>query len=210
MSLILSRPRILTILCVCTTLLCATLLSGCLPTFSRLPNVEEGVASWYGPGFQGNLTANGETFDTHTLTAAHQYLPFDTLVRVTNLENAKQVVVRINDRGPFVNNRVIDLSQAAAEAIDMLESGTARVRLEPLVATQEASWRVEMQGNLAPYDVLSRVHKVGELLLLDSGKDQLMVRVTGSIPKEENVDLFVSRDVYALLDFAALAVKPVS
>lgn len=89
-----------------------------------------GYASWYGGKFHGRLTANGETFDTYKLTAAHRTLPFHTIVKVTNLKNGKSVEVRINDRGPFVRGRIIDLSKAAAEAIDMTGDGVARVRLE--------------------------------------------------------------------------------
>ena len=91
---------------------------------------ETGMASWYGPNFQGKPTANGETFDTNKLTAAHKTLPFGTIVKVTNLSNGKSVNVRINDRGPFVKGRIIDLSRAAARDIDMLTQGVARVRLE--------------------------------------------------------------------------------
>jgi len=91
---------------------------------------EEGLASWYGGKFQGRRTASGEVFDTHLLTAAHKTLPFGTLVRVTNLENGKSVTVRINDRGPFVPGRIIDLSMAAATAIGLAGKGVAPVRLE--------------------------------------------------------------------------------
>ncbi len=89
-----------------------------------------GVASWYGPNFHGGKTANGEYYDMTTMTAAHKTLPMNTRVRVTNLDNGMSTIVRINDRGPFVNNRIIDLSQAAAEAIGMIKKGTARVELE--------------------------------------------------------------------------------
>jgi len=92
--------------------------------------VEEGVASWYGAPFHGRRTSNGETYDMRQMTAAHRTLPFGAIVRVTNLRNGKQAEVRINDRGPFVGNRVIDLSEAAAEAIEMVGPGTAPVRLE--------------------------------------------------------------------------------
>ncbi|MGA8142436.1 MAG: septal ring lytic transglycosylase RlpA family protein [Candidatus Acidiferrales bacterium] len=92
--------------------------------------VEEGVASWYGYPFQGRRTSNGEIYDMHEFTAAHRTLPFNAVVRVTNLSNGKQTEVRINDRGPFVANRVIDLSQSAAQAIEMIGPGTAHVRLE--------------------------------------------------------------------------------
>lgn len=90
---------------------------------------ETGIASWYGGKFHGRLTANGETFNTHELTAAHKLLPFGTIVKVTNMNNGKSVTVRINDRGPFVGDRIIDLSYAAAVAIDMVKSGTAPVKL---------------------------------------------------------------------------------
>jgi rare lipoprotein A len=88
----------------------------------------EGTASWYGPGFHGRKTANGERFDTYDYTAAHKTLPFNTLVKVTNLENGKSTIVRINDRGPYSSGRIIDLSYAAKQEIGM--SGLARVRLE--------------------------------------------------------------------------------
>ena len=89
-----------------------------------------GTASWYGPGFHGKKTASGERFDQNKLTAAHRSLPLDTVVKVTNLDNGKAVKVAINDRGPYVGNRVIDLSRAAARELDMTDDGTARVRIE--------------------------------------------------------------------------------
>ena len=91
-----------------------------------------GVASWYGPGFHGLITANGERYDMYSMTAAHKSLKFGTKVKVTNQNNGKSVNVRINDRGPFVGGRVIDLSKSAAEAIDMVGPGTAPVTLEVL------------------------------------------------------------------------------
>jgi rare lipoprotein A len=93
---------------------------------------EQGVASWYGLPFHGRKASDGEVFDMNTMVAAHRTLPFNTLVRVTNMNNGRQVEVRIIDRGPFVNGRVIDLSFAAARAIDMIGSGIAPVRLEIL------------------------------------------------------------------------------
>lgn len=89
-----------------------------------------GTASWYGPGFQGRLTANGERFDQKQLTAAHRTLPFGTRLRVTNETNGKSVVVRVNDRGPFAGKRVIDLSRGAAEKIGLIHKGVGRVKLE--------------------------------------------------------------------------------
>jgi len=93
---------------------------------------ETGVASWYGRDFHGKLTANGERYDMHALSAAHKTLPLPTLVRVTNLENGRSMVVRVNDRGPFVKSRVIDLSFAAAKALGYDEKGTTRVRVQAL------------------------------------------------------------------------------
>jgi len=93
-------------------------------------SVEEGVASFYADSFHGRDTANGETYSKRAMTAAHKTLPFDTRVKVTNLENGRSVSVRINDRGPHVEGRIIDLSGAAARKLRMTETGTARVRLE--------------------------------------------------------------------------------
>lgn len=94
--------------------------------------VETGIASWYGPGFHGKRTASGETFDTNELTAAHRTLQMPSLVRVTNLDNGKSVIVRVNDRGPFKRSRVIDVSQKAAELLGFKNIGTAKVKLEVL------------------------------------------------------------------------------
>lgn len=91
--------------------------------------IGSGIASWYGPDFHGKLTANGERYNMNDYTAAHKTLPFNTMVRVDNVENGKSVVVRINDRGPYVANRIIDLSRRAAQQIDMIGSGTTSVRL---------------------------------------------------------------------------------
>jgi len=93
---------------------------------------ETGIASWYGPGFHGRETANGELYDQEAMTAAHRTLPMPSLVRVTNLENGRSVKVRINDRGPFAHGRIIDLSRRAAELLDFVNAGTAKVRVQIL------------------------------------------------------------------------------
>ena len=95
-------------------------------------HVETGIASWYGKKFHGRRTSSGEPYDMYTLTAAHRHLPLPIFARVTNLENGRSTVVRINDRGPFVGDRIIDLSYAAAVRLDMVDQGTARVRVETL------------------------------------------------------------------------------
>ena len=94
------------------------------------PYVETGEASWYGQPFHGRTTASGERYDMNQLTAAHKTLPFGTVVTVTHLGNGRSVTVRINDRGPFVKQRIIDLSRAAARKLGMVEAGVARVRVE--------------------------------------------------------------------------------
>ena len=94
--------------------------------------IGSGKASYYGSQHHNKLTANGERFDQRALTAAHRSLPFGTRVRVTNQQNGKQVVVRINDRGPFRRGRIIDVSRAAAAQLDMLDRGVVRVRIETL------------------------------------------------------------------------------
>lgn len=98
----------------------------------RVVRVSNGQASWYGPGFFGNRTANGEVLRPGTLTAAHRSLPFGTKVRVTNLWNGRTAVVRINDRGPFHGSRIIDLAHGAAQQLGVVASGVAQVKLEVL------------------------------------------------------------------------------
>ena len=88
-----------------------------------LSELDRGIASWYGPGFQGRRTASGERFDMHALTAAHPSLPFGTVVRVESVATGRSVVVRINDRGPHIKQRIIDLSRAAADSLGLLEAG---------------------------------------------------------------------------------------
>ncbi|MFP6849890.1 MAG: septal ring lytic transglycosylase RlpA family protein [Pseudomonas sp.] len=119
----------------CLILSALALLAGCASHGQIDPHGyrAEGQASYYGARHHGNKTASGERFDQHALTAAHRSLPFGSLLLVTNLRNDKSVVVRINDRGPYAKKRIIDLSQKAAEQLDMLRDGVAPVRLEQLV-----------------------------------------------------------------------------
>lgn len=107
--------------------------------------VETGEASWYGPGFHGRKTANGERFDTYDFTAAHKTLPFNTLLKVTNLENNLYTVVRINDRGPFIKGRIIDLSKASKEAIGM--GGTTEVKIEQITEEEAEMLRQGIDPN---------------------------------------------------------------
>jgi len=102
------------------------------PTVVSVGDIFKGNASWYGPDFDGKLTSNGEIYNMHAMTAAHKTLPMNTIVKVTNLSNGLSTVVRINDRGPFIATRIIDLSNKAAHKIDMVGTGTAPVKLEIL------------------------------------------------------------------------------
>lgn len=104
---------------------------------------ETGIASWYGPTFYGKSTANGEAYDGNALTAAHRTLPMPVNVRVTNLDNGKSIVVRVNDRGPYARGRIIDLSRRAAELLDVVQTGTAKVRVTYL-------GRADMEGGGPP------------------------------------------------------------
>ena len=99
---------------------------------SSVGYVERGVASWYGPGFHKVRTSTGETYDMYAMTAAHKTLPLPAYVSVTNLQNGRSIVVRVNDRGPFVGNRIIDLSYTAASKLDMLKNGTAMVEVRSI------------------------------------------------------------------------------
>lgn len=106
-------------------------LVGCRTTGTLNVRNDEGLASFYGAGLHGRPTANGETFDKEKLTAAHRTLPFGSCVHVESLSSGRSVNVRINDRGPFVGNRIIDLSEAAARQLGMISSGVGRVKLSP-------------------------------------------------------------------------------
>lgn len=109
-----------------------------VPLTSVRPFRQRGIASWYGKRFHGQKTASGEIYDMYAMTAAHPTLPIPSYVRVTHLRNGRQVVVRINDRGPFHANRVIDLSYAAAYRLGYIEAGSAEVEVEAVVPSQRA------------------------------------------------------------------------
>jgi rare lipoprotein A len=122
---------------------------------------ERGIASWYGEDFHGWLTASGEVFDMETMTAAHRTLPLGTVVRVTNVENGRQVRIRINDRGPYVHGRIIDLSFAAARKLGMMEGGVSAVSLE-VVGDQASPFALEDEG-VAPGSQVSLLGLLGWL-----------------------------------------------
>lgn len=153
---------------------------------------EQGVASWYGAPFNGRRTSNGEIYDMYQMTAAHRTLPFNAVVRVTNVANGKQVNVRINDRGPFVANRVIDLSYSAAEAIGMVGPGTAEVRLDVVAgpdpnigffAVQVGAFQVEENAQRLREQLSARYTPV-EIAEFDSPKGVYYRVRVGRLPSE--------------------------
>ena len=130
---------------------------------------EEGVASWYGKDFHGKKTANGETYNMHGMTAAHKILPFGTQLRVTNLDNNRFIMVRVNDRGPFVANRIIDLTKTGAEQLDMIGPGTARVRLESVGAIPGQTG-TDLTGSfyvqIGSFSVKDNAHRLAESMAI--------------------------------------------
>lgn len=124
------------------------------PTMVSMGDSFSGMASWYGPNFHGKLTSNGERYNMYAMTAAHKTLPMNTMLRVTNLKNGKVIVVRINDRGPFVKERIIDLSKEGARRVDMIRDGTAPVRIDVIgfngvVGKQKGAVQSVVMGNYA-------------------------------------------------------------
>lgn len=117
---------------------------------------EEGIASWYGSKFHGRQTSNGDIYNMYNMTAAHKHLPLPTFVRVTNLENNKQLVVKVNDRGPFVDDRIIDLSYGAAAHLGMLDTGTARVRIVAISENIEKPPLLQAKVPTKATDTISR------------------------------------------------------
>src|SRR5438132_3604368 len=154
--------RLSTLTCALACLMLGMVLSaGCgrrttarLPAPARVGSTETGMASWYGVPYHGRPSASGEIFDMEKLTAAHRALPFQTWVEVTNLSNGKQVNVRITDRGPFVHGRIIDVSMAAARQLDMVRSGTARVKLKVIAAPVNQPPVNELPAKASPANTL--------------------------------------------------------
>ena len=142
--------------------------------------LEEGVASWYGVPFHGRATASGEIYDMEASTAAHRTLPFGTILRVQNLDNERTTTVRVNDRGPFVKGRNLDLSRRAARELEMMGPGTARVRLTivnaPPPASRESCWVVQAGAFLDRdnAELLRRsLEREGQVVRITTGPDGL-------------------------------------
>ena len=169
------------------------------PSVEPLEEVHElhGLASWYAGKFQGRLTANGERFDTNMMTAAHKTLPFNTVVQVTNLDNGLTTVVRINDRGPFVDNRIIDLSRAAADAIGLTAAGVGMVRLEILHLQKETQLRTIQVGSYSQRGnaeaVAARLERGGFSPVIQQVANQRVHRVLIQSVPEDEIDAYRAR-----------------
>ena len=173
--------------------LLVTGLQACSPTRPVTPPVvggrQEGIASWYGPGFHGKRTANGEVYDQYELTAAHQTLPLGTRVMVTSLTNGRAVEVRINDRGPFIGGRVVDLSYAAASVIGMVGPGTMPVQLEVLDAPVQVASRRPMPrpGEPAPRRLEPQAPAAPPVLAEPTGNYAVLVATLSDAGKAEHL-----------------------
>jgi rare lipoprotein A len=149
--------------------------------------IETGIASWYGPPYHNRRGSNGEIYDMHAMTAAHRTLPLGSIVRVTNIESRNSVIVRITDRGPFIGGRIIDLSQAAAKEIGLVQKGTGQVRLEvlttPAAIESGGKWAVQIGGFGREEDArdlaghLSRRYQTAKVLTFNSPAGDWWVRV---------------------------------
>jgi rare lipoprotein A len=134
---------------------------------------EQGIASWYGPGFHGRMTSNGETYNMYDMTAAHKTLPMDTQLLVKNLENGTQIVVRINDRGPFIDGRIIDLSHSAARTLGIIERGTAHVKI---VALDRNNLALAEEKTTRPAPAVARIAWEDYFIQVDSFSQQQEAR----------------------------------
>lgn len=148
---------------------------------------QEGIASWYGPEFHGRPTASGEAFDMEAMTAAHPTLPLGTLVRVTVLATGRRAELRVNDRGPFHSDRIVDVSRGAARRLGFLASGTARVRIE-VVALPRDCWEVQV-GSFAREEnargLRRRLRRAGEPARLKPGPEGFTRVIAGPYPGRE-------------------------
>ena len=169
-----------------------------LPAPPRAGETQTGIASWYGDPYHGRRAANGEVYDMNAFTAAHRTWPFETMVRVTNLSNQLEVDVRITDRGPFVDGRIIDLSRAAAERIELIGPGTARVRLQVLsIASPTNSYTVQagaFSDRARAEQLRSKLDSFPLARIVPRGTDPVLYRVlVGRTTTEQSAEELASR-----------------
>ena len=141
---------------------------------------ERGVASWYGYKFHGNKTSNGEVYDMYAMTAAHKTLPLPTYVRVTNLDNDRSIIVRVNDRGPFAKGRIIDLSYVAAKKLDMVKAGTARVEVEALTGSHLADGKGSAMIQIGAFSERASARKLAQQVANQLNQSVKINEVTSS------------------------------
>lgn len=165
---------------------------------------EQGVASWYGPGFHGRRTSSGETYDQYAMTAAHKSLPLPTYAEVTNLNNGKSIIVKINDRGPFHDNRVIDLSYSAATRLGIVTRGTGLVEvraIDPIKYAKRASG--ELGNDLEIIDVAATKTPVAQEIAVERKLD-IFVQI-GAFRSQENADRL--KQQFSAFDLGTLSVN---
>lgn len=178
---------------------------------SHVSSTTVGLASWYGEAFHGKTTANGEKFDMMALTAAHKELPFNTAVRVTNLLNNRSVVVRINDRGPFRKDRIIDLSKHAAEKLDFLGIGVAPVKIEVIESVNEKRPSVSKSSdfkkafNTSEIEKEKKTNQLEDNFSVENKSSNLLADLSTSVDKE--ADFYIQVGSYRKKDYADRAYK---
>lgn len=151
---------------------------------------ESGVASWYGEDFNGKLTANGERYNMNTLTAAHRTLPLPSIVRVTNLQNGRSIVVRVNDRGPYVKDRIIDLSKHGAQLLGYMGQGTTKVKVEILAAESKALKEAMLTGNVSDKTSKLLAQQQPAASLFESSAER--VKIAGETAKKDEAAIYAS------------------
>ncbi len=170
-----------------------------IPVVNKQPGKERGMASWYGRKFHGQKTASGETYDMFAMSAAHKTLPIPSYVRVTNVKNGKSVVVRVNDRGPFHSERVIDLSYAAAERIGIVSAGSALVEIERIVPGTETASAAPAAGAQPAVET--------SVMSQEGGSLWLQLGAFSSLEAAESFRGRVARDLSWLLEPVSIATR---
>jgi len=151
---------------------------------------EVGVASWYGEDFNGKMTANGEHYNMNTLTAAHRTLPLPSIVKVTNLQNGRSVVVRVNDRGPYVKDRIIDLSKHGAQLLGYMGQGTTKVRVEIMAKESKALKEAMLTGKVSPENEIAIENRTPAPSLSESSAER--IKIAAQTEKAEEAEIYAS------------------
>ncbi len=151
---------------------------------------ETGVASWYGEDFNGKMTANGERYNMNTLTAAHRTLPLPSIVKVTNLQNGRSVVLRVNDRGPYVKDRIIDLSKRGAQLLGYMGQGTTKVKVEIMAKESKALKEAMLTGKVSPENAVAAAEQAPAPSLFESSEER--IKISEETEKAEEAEIYAS------------------